>query len=178
MDQVIGTVMCFAGSYVPRDWASCDGQTLSISQNQVLFSLLRNRYGGDGYTTFKLPDLRGRTAVSAGQSSFRNYTLGEVAGSASVTLGLNHIPAHTHDGDISLQLPANSGPGIDATVNDGFPADHTGAYSTSGGSTMLAPDYKNVSIGNAGSGVPVDTRSPFLVIMHIICLAGIYPDRS
>ena len=178
MEGVMGIVVCFAGSYVPRDWASCDGQILHISQHPALFKLLGNTYGGDGITTFMLPDLRGRTAVSAGQSPYHNYTLGESAGSESVTLGLNHIPAHTHDGDLALQLPANSGPGIDANVNDGYPAEYTGAYSTSGGSTMLAPDYKDVTIGNAGSGVPVDTRSPFLVISYIICLRGIYPSRS
>ncbi|THU38340.1 phage tail protein [Niastella caeni] len=178
MDQVIGTVVCFAGSYIPRYFAPCDGQILSIAQNQTLFSLLGNKYGGDGITTFRLPDLRGRSAVSTGQSFFHNYTLGETAGSESVTISLNHIPTHTHDGDIALHLPANSDPGIDTTVNGGYPAEHTGAYSTSGGSTMLAPEYKNVSIGNAGSGVPVDTRAPFLVITHIICLEGIYPSRS
>jgi microcystin-dependent protein len=177
MEGVMGVVVCFAGSYVPRNWASCDGQTLFISEHPALFKLLGATYGGDGITTFKLPDLRGRTAVSAGQSPNHNYTLGESYGSESVTLGFNHLPAHKHDGDIALHLSANSGPGIDATVNEGYPAEYTGAYATSGGSTMLAPEY-TTTIGNAGSGVPVDTRSPFLVITYIICLKGIYPSRS
>ena len=178
MDQVMAVVVCFAGTYVPRGWASCDGQILAISQNQALFSLLGTTYGGDGRTTFKLPDLRGRTAVSTGQSPFHNYSLGESTGSESVTLDLQHMPPHTHDGDITLHLAANSGPGIDATVNNGFPADYTAAYSTTADSTMLAPDYKNVAIDNAGSGVPVKTRSPFLVIQHIICMQGIFPSRD
>lgn len=178
MDEVMGVVVCFAGNYVPRGWLSCDGQVLAISQNQALFSLLGTTYGGDGRTTFKLPDMRGRTAVSTGRSLFHNYSLGETAGNESLTLDFNHIPAHSHNGDITLHLAANSGPGIDPTVNDGYPADHTAAYATSGDSTMLAPDYSNVAIANAGAGVPVNTRSPFLVISYIICIQGIYPSRG
>lgn len=178
MDPVMATIVCFVGSYVPRGWASCDGQTLPISQYQALFSLLGTKYGGNGTTTFNLPDLRGRTVVSAGQSPFHNYELGETAGTESVTLGWNHIPAHTHNGDITLYESAVSSPGIDTTVNNGYPADYTGAYSTTGGSTMYLPDYQTGAIGNTGSGVPVDTRSPFVVIQHIICMFGIYPSRS
>jgi len=178
MDEVMAVVVCFAGSYAPRGWAFCSGQILAISTNQALFSLLGTTYGGDGRTTFRLPDLRGRTVVSAGQSPYRNYTLGQSAGAESVTLDASHIPSHTHDGNITLQLPANSGPGIDPTVNSGFPSDYTGAYSTSGNSTMQAPEYKNAAIANAGSGTPVITRSPYLVMNHIICMEGVYPSRN
>lgn len=178
MDEVMGVVVCFAGSYVPRGWASCDGQLLAINQNQALFSLLGTTYGGDGRTTFRLPDMRGRTAVSAGQFRLHNYSLGETAGSESLRLDFSQIPAHTHDGDITLHLAANSGPGIDPTVNDGYPAEYTAAYATSGDSTMLAPEYSNVAIVNAGAGIPVNTRSPFLVISYIICIQGIYPSRG
>lgn len=178
MDEVMGVVVCFAGSYAPRGWAFCNGQILTISQNQALFSLLGTTYGGDGRVTFALPDMRGRTAVSAGQSSFHNYSLGEKAGSETVTLEPGHIPAHSHDGDITLHLTANSGPGIDPTVNDGFPAEHTGAYATSGDGTMQAPDYTHVAIANTGAGAPLNSRSPFLVISHIICMQGIYPGRG
>jgi microcystin-dependent protein len=178
MDEVMAVVVCFAGSYAPRGWAFCNGQILGISSNQVLFSLLGTTYGGDGIITFALPDLRGRTPVSAGQSPFRNYALGLSTGAESVTLDVSQIPSHTHDGNITLRLPANSGPGIDATVNSGFPSDFTGAYSISGNSTMQAPDYKNAAITNAGLGTPVITRSPYVVINHIICMQGIYPSRN
>jgi len=77
-----------------------------------------------------------------------------------------------------LELGANSGPGVDPTVNDGYPAEYTGAYSATSGGHMYAPAYSNVAIGNTGSGLPIDTRSPFLVITHIISLAGIYPSRN
>ena len=178
MDEVMAVVICFAGNYAPRNWALCNGQILAISTNQALFSLLGTTYGGDGRTTFALPDLRGRTAVSTGQSPFRNYALGERLGSESVTLDISHIPAHRHDGNITVQLPANSGPGIDPTVNGGFPGDFTGAYATTANSTMQAPGYNNISMTLVGTAAPVITRSPYLVINHIICLQGVFPSRN
>jgi microcystin-dependent protein len=178
MDQVMGVVMCFAGYYTPRYWATCDGQALSISQNQALFSLLGTTYGGDGVNTFCLPDLRGRTAVSVGESVFRTYQLGNAAGAESLTLNIRQIPSHNHNGVIQLALGANSGPGVDPTVNDGYPAEYTGAYSATSGGFMQSPVYSNVAIGSTGSGLPIDTRSPFLAISHIISLAGIYPTRN
>lgn len=178
MDEVMAVVIYFAGTYAPRNWAFCNGQIMAISQNQALFSLLGTTYGGDGKSTFALPDLRGRTAVSTGQSPFRNYALGQRAGAESVTLNVSQIPSHTHDGNITVQLPANSGSGIDATVNDGFPSDYTGAYATSANSTMQAPDFKNASLANTGSGTPLVTRSPYLVINHIICIQGVFPSRN
>jgi microcystin-dependent protein len=177
MDEVMATIVCFVGSFVPRGWLACDGQTLPISQNQALFSLLGTTYGGDGRATFRLPDLRGRSGVSAGQSPFHNYALGESAGSESVTLDISHIPGHSHNCNIDLHLSAYSAPGDEAAVNNGYPSDYTGAYATSGVSAMSAPDYK-VAIANTGSGAPIDPRSPFLVIQHIICIDGIFPSRG
>jgi len=177
MTHFIGMVVCFAGQYFPRTWLPCNGQSVLISKYPNLYKVLGTTYGGNGTTTFNLPDLRGRTAVSAGRSSFHNYTLGEQAGAESVTLNTSHIPAHTHDGSITLRLSANTDPGIDTVVNDGFPSDYTGAYATTGSSTMLEPDFKDVTIGNTGSGLPVNTRSPYLAITYMICVEGILPPR-
>lgn len=178
MTPFIGMIVCFAGQNVPRGWAPCNGQSVLISKYPLVHKILGTIYGGDGNTNFNLPDLRGRTAVCAGQSPFHKYTLGEQTGAESQVLRTGHMPAHTHNGSITLNLPANSGSGIDPTVNDGFPSDYTGAYATTGGSTMLQPNYTNVTIGNAGSGLPVNTRSPYLVITYIICMEGIFPSRS
>lgn len=178
MDQVMGVVVAFAGAYLPRYWATCDGQAISISANQALFSLLGITYGGNGTSTFNLPDLRGRTAIAPGSSAFGGFSLGQAAGVESVTLTMEQIITHNHSGTISLQLGANSAPGIDPTVNDGYPSEYTAAYSDQAGGLMYAPGYSDVAIGNAGSGLPVDTRSPFLVIQHIICLSGIFPSRG
>jgi microcystin-dependent protein len=177
MDFMLGAVVSFAGSFVPKGWAACDGQTFSIRQFPQLFAVLGTTYGGDGQTTFKLPDLRGRTAVSPGQSPFHNYKPGEAAGAESVKLNENQITSHVHNGDVTLQLPANSGPGVQPEVHYGYPADYTGAYATSGGSTMIPPAY-GAALDFAGSGVPIDIRSPFLVITYIICIDGDFPPRD
>jgi microcystin-dependent protein len=177
MDFMLGAVVSFAGSFIPKGWAACDGQTLPVSQFPALFALLGTTYGGDGRSNFKLPDLRGRTPISVGQSPFHTYKAGEAAGAESVKLNENQITAHDHNGNVTLQLPANSGSGVQPEVNNGFPADYTGAYATSGGSTMVSPNYA-VTISNSGQGTPIDTRSPFLVVTYIICVDGYFPPRD
>lgn len=178
MNGVIGVVMCFTGSYVPRDWASCDGQILLISEHPLLFKILGTAYGGNGVTTFCLPDLRGRTALSAGQAPFHNYELGASAGNTSVILLPSNMPAHTHNGVIQLKLPAFEDDGIDPTVNEGYPSPFPGAYAASGERDMAEPHYEVVDNGNTSAGKPIPTRSPFLVLTYIICLKGIFPSRS
>lgn len=178
MECYMATIIGFAGSFAPRYWAFCNGQPLSIAQNQALFSILGTTYGGDGITTFNLPDLRGRGAVSAGQGpGLQNYTLGLKAGVESATLALGQIPAHVHKGDIQLQLAANSNDGIDYSPGGAFPSQYTGAYSATADSTMAPVAYTD-TIGYAGGGLPIDTRSPFLVITYIIALSGIYPSKN
>src|SRR6187551_745598 len=97
MDGYIAQILFFAGNFAPRNWAFCAGQLLSIASNTALFSLIGTTYGGNGTTTFALPDFRGRTAVGTGQGpGLANITLGEVAGAATTTLLVTQIPAHTH----------------------------------------------------------------------------------
>lgn len=176
MTPVIGVIVCFAGPFVPRDWASCDGQSLLISKNALLFKLLGTTYGGNGTTTFNLPDMRGRTAVSSGQSGSHNYSLGESAGTETLTLTTDHMPLHTHNGTVSLKPGARTDIGIDPTANDGYPSEFTHAYAKSGDKFMVEPAYTGV-MHEAGAGKPVNIRSPYLVISYIICLKGIFPAR-
>jgi microcystin-dependent protein len=151
-----------------------------------LFSLLGTLYGGDGITTFNVPDLRGRTAVSAGelQKKGKNYNLGDKAGSSFVTLQEKNIPAHTHDGDIDLALGASRRSGTEFEVNNCYPARLLNGYALSreekDKSTMRPPEYSNITISEVGASVPapIDTRSPFLVITYIICFSGIFPSRQ
>src|SRR5689334_22364847 len=97
MEGYIAEIRLFAADFSPKNWATCDGQTLSIAQNQALFSLLGTTYGGDGVTTFKLPDLRSRTAIGPGQSQGTSYyTQGQTIGTPTVTLGSANLPPHTH----------------------------------------------------------------------------------
>src|SRR5436189_142599 len=107
MEGVIAVVTCFAADFAPKNWAFCNGQLLAISTNQALFSLLGTTYGGNGVQTFGLPDLRGRTPVSPGQGNgLSNYALGQSAGAESVSVTGNNMPAHNHNGNITLQLDA------------------------------------------------------------------------
>src|SRR5689334_22706995 len=116
MEGVYGVVTCFAGNFAPRNWATCDGQILSISQNTALFSILGTTYGGNGQTTFALPDLRGRAPISSGQGpGLTNYSLGESLGSETTTLTISNLPAHNHNGQATVQLKADSEDGVDPT---------------------------------------------------------------
>lgn len=178
MDGVLAVIICFAGDFAPKGWASCNGQFLAINQNQALFALLGTTYGGNGITTFQLPDLRGRTPVSSGQGpGLPDYTLGQVSGSEKATLVVNNLPAHSHSGPITLQLPASSDDGIDPTPNSGYPSRFTGAYATSTNVNMLAPTYTGV-IQNTGNAQPINIRPPYLAINYIICLIGAFPSRN
>lgn len=180
MEEYIGIVKLFAGNFAPRGWAFCNGQLLSIAQNTALFSILGTTYGGDGRTTFALPNLNGRVPVGTGQSTAgSNYTLGEMAGQENVTLTQTQIPQHTHS------LQANAGVGSVNTAENNFPAGGqvqiergspvypTNSFATSGG-TQMNPQ----AIGVAGGSQPHSNMQPFLAMNYIICMMGIYPPRD
>lgn len=176
MDGVIGVVTCFAGTFIPKNWMACNGQQLSVVRNQPLFAILGNTFGGDGISTFNLPDLRGRTPVSPGSSDGQQYKQGQPAGAETLTITGNQLPAHTHTGDVTVQLQASSSDGIDPSSNNGYPGRFTGAYSSTA-NCMMTPPATYSEVGPAGTQ-PVDTRSPFLVINYIICINGIFPSRG
>jgi microcystin-dependent protein len=182
MDAYIGQICLFACSYAPRNWAICQGQTLAIAQNQALFAILGTTYGGNGVTTFQLPDLRGATAVSVGQAPGRsNYTLGQVGGAERVTLNQNHLPAHTHVPptaptvtlNVSTTRPDQTSPnGTTPTQFDDNPP-----YSSKKGSTNLSGVSTSISVTPAGSNQPVATMMPYLTLNYCICMSGIFPPR-
>jgi len=169
MEPFLGQLMLVPYNFAPQGWAFCNGQIMSIAQNSALFSLLGTTYGGNGQTTFALPDLRGRVAVSSGQGpGLQNYSLGEVAGSESVTLISTQMPAHTH-------LVGASTGSAQATPDNAFPGSDTStqiydlAASTTMNPQMIQP---------AGGSQPHENRQPYLVLNYIIALQGIYPSRS
>src|SRR5688572_18111229 len=111
MDEFIAIIKMFGGNFAPRGWALCNGQILSIAQNTALFSLLGTTFGGNGQTTFALPDLRGRVPIHPGQGpGLSNYSLGQQAGTETVTLTINNMPAHGHP----FAVPASSAEGNDS----------------------------------------------------------------
>jgi len=178
MEGVLAVVTCFAADFAPRNWAFCNGQAMPIASNQALFSLLGTTYGGNGVTTFNLPDLRGRTPLSSGQGpGLSSYALGQISGSEAVTLSIPNLPPHIHNGAVNLQLDADSSDGTVARPTNTFPALLTGAYAATASGAMATPTYA-ATIGTAGGSQPVSILSPYLAINYIICLAGIFPSRN
>lgn len=183
MDEFIGIIKIFAGNYAPQGWALCNGQLLNINQYQALFAILGNVYGGDGRTTFALPDLRGRFPIGAGNGpGLPPYTLGAVGGAANVTLTQNQMPAHTHMATASITIPAladdggTNSPGPN-TIFAAGPSAST-IYSTSQADTNLKPFSTQVNVQLAGGSLPVNVSNPYVGINYIICLDGIFPPRS
>jgi microcystin-dependent protein len=165
-EPFLASIVLFAGNFAPRGWAFCNGQILSIAQNTALFSLLGTTYGGNGQTTFALPDLRGRAPLSPGQGpGLASYSLGEVGGVESVTLLSTQMPAHTH------AQPAANGQQTTNRPNGAVPA-RGGVYADSGDGAALDPT------SSAGGSQPHENRSPYLALNYIIALEGIYPSRN
>lgn len=171
----IGEIKLFAGNFAPKNWALCNGQLLPINQNQALFSLLGTTYGGNGVTTFALPDLRGKGAIGFGAA----YALGEVGGSETVTLQTANIPAHVH-GVMVKQTPGEAGVAPSVATVLANPQNINGEQTAwkeiqpGGNVTILAPQ----TLGNTGGNQPVNMRSPYATTTFIIALQGIFPSRN
>lgn len=172
MDGYIAQVILFAGTFAPRNWAYCEGQLLAISQNTALFSLIGTTYGGDGRTTFALPDLRGRVVVGAGSGPGRTpRSIGQASGSETVTLTVSELAAHNHN----VSPLAKNGGGDDTNPggNKWMATASTDLYADSNNATMGASPSTNT-----GGNQPHNNMQPWLCINYVICLAGIYPSRS
>lgn len=172
-DSYIGEIRMFAGNFAPRGWAFCDGQLLPINQHQALYSILGTTYGGDGSTTFALPDFRGRLPVQQGQGSgLTNHPLGQKFGQETVTLTNLNVPAHTHPiyGVIETGTVSNPVGNYPANTQTQDPE-----YATSGTRVLM----NTAVVGqNVSANQPVNNRQPSLGIHYIICVIGIYPSRN
>ena len=160
----------FAGNFAPRGWSFCDGQLLAVSQNDALFSLLGTIYGGDGRTTFGLPDLRGRTPIHYGSGpGLTPRQIGNSGGSERVTLTPNQLPSHNHGGAVGADDSANStSPGGNTLANTSSPA-----YVPGGPQAM-----SSTAVTASGGGQQHDNMMPFQAVHFIIALFGIYPSRN
>ena len=166
-EPFIAQIVMFGGNFAPRNWALCDGQLLQISQFTALFSILGTTYGGDGRTTFALPELRGRVAVHAGSGpGLTQRRLGEKGGAETVTLTTQQIPSHTHNPH------CNSNPGDETNPVGGFPSNAATAgdiYNTGANADMGA--------GSAtGGGQSHNNLQPFTAVNFIIALVGVFPS--
>lgn len=178
MEPFIGQIIMFGGNFAPRGWALCDGSLLSISQWQALFSILGTTYGGDGRTTFALPDLRGRVAMHPGNGpGLTPRSLGQKSGTETNTLTTLQMPSHNHtaSGKINLGTAANV-----ATGNDAFLPIATGTniYSNAPGGASTNANSVSVTVNNNGGGQPFNNVQPFQCVNYIIALTGIFPSRN
>ncbi len=180
VQSYLGEIRMFTGLNAPTNWAFCDGSLLQISTNSALYSLLGTAYGGDGITTFGLPDLRGRLPVGAGQGSgLSPYVLGQKGGSETVTLQTTQIPAHSHAFNVSTAPASTStaGPGVVyAAPLNGTQDVSTGYVNTPNPPSTdapLAPGY----LSQSGGGASHDNMMPSLALNYIISLAGIFPPQ-
>lgn len=176
----LGEIKIISWNFAPKNWAFCNGQLMAINQNQALFSLLGTTYGGNGQTTFGLPDLRGRVAL---HSSGSNISLGQLAGEAAHTLTTSELPAHPHTISVDATTAATSNTNT-ATSNSvlgqtvGTPA--SGAsfpvmmYGTTQPGTTLAP----ATFGPAGGSQPHQNMQPFQVLNFVIALSGVFPSQN
>ena len=172
VETFLGEIRMFAGNFAPTGWAFCQGQLLPIAQNQALFSLLGTTYGGDGRTSFALPDLRGRVPVGFGQGpGLSNRVIGDQFGSELVTLNINQMPSHNHTVNAvttegNQNLPTNSLPANTKALDK--------EYSDANANTTMKATMVNPTGGNQPFGV----SQPSLGVNFIIALQGIYPSRN
>jgi len=161
----VGEIRMFAGNFAPAGWAFCDGSILPISENVTLFQLIGTAYGGDGQSTFALPDLRSRVPMHQGNG----FTLAQTGGEETVTLTVGQIPAHTH-------VPqANSGTGTQTSPAGNVWANSANfPYSSNAPAAAMDP----AAVGSAGGSQPHDNMIPFLVVNFIISLFGVFPTQN
>ncbi|WP_420235189.1 phage tail protein [Pseudomonas sp. ABY48] len=195
MDVFIGTIQAFAFNFPPRDWALCNGQTLALSQYQTLFALIGVTYGGNGQTTFMLPNLQGRMPVGMGNGlGLTPRTIGEVSGTENVTATINNLPNHTHtlagiSASTTLQLanPASNPVNTPTATNSFIGTSGTGPgaaaiYSDQIGASPVplqgVTTTVNGTISATGNGLPMAVMNPFLAINFSIALNGLFPSRN
>jgi microcystin-dependent protein len=168
-DQFVGEIRMVGFNFAPVDWNICQGQTLQISQNEALYTLIGTTYGGDGQTTFALPDLRGRIPVHQGTSSQGTFVMGQQSGTETVTLQISQMATHAH------ALNAQSAAGAQPSPSNGiWAASNLDQFSTASPTTQMAA----TSLQNSGGSQPHDNMPPFLCLNYVIALFGIFPSRS
>ena len=177
----IGEIRMFGFNFAPRFWATCDGQILPIAQNTALFALLGTTYGGNGTTTFALPDLRGRFPMHFGNGpGLTQRQIGERSGFESSTLTTANLPAHTHPFTAAVAPPCSSQAGNADTPVGKVPAASATAenYGNAPGNGSMASFNISGTTGASGSGAAFPIIPPYLVINFCIALSGIFPSRA
>lgn len=171
MEGMLGEIRMFCGDYAPRGWALCHGQLMAISNNNTLFAIFGTTFGGDGRTTFGLPDLRGRIAMGSGNGiGLSNRRSGQKLGSETNTLDVNQMPPHGHT--VPVPLPTET---AETTTDTGLET-QIGLDTAALEATEL--QVSNLYAETTGGGQPVDNIQPSLCVNFIICMVGDYPSRN
>ncbi len=202
MEGTIGEIRLFASNFAPKSWAYCAAQVVQIRANTALFSILGTTYGGDGNTTFMLPDLQGRVAIGAGQGAgLTNYNLGTKAGTETVTLNTTQLPAHNHvaiaqpgigSGTVKVMAVGTAGGASSPGGNYIGQDTGTGLTSYASGGPQVTMDNRSIQITNVvatgtplsvtlgvtGGNQPHANLQPYTVLNYIICMYGIFPSRN
>ena len=196
MEPFIGQIILFGGNFAPRGWAICEGQLLPISQNQALFSIIGTTYGGDGRTTFALPDLRGRAPIGMGHGpGLSDRRLGSRAGEETHTLNITEMPTHNHltqnniNNDQHIQLSTEAGVRsvpqagdvpAGASFGSGLSATPVNAYGPANSTVegQAISSNSGLEILNNGGNLAHNNMQPFLTMNYIIALVGIFPSRN
>jgi microcystin-dependent protein len=165
----VGEIRMFAGNFAPAGWAFCQGQTLAIADNEVLFTLIGTTYGGDGTNTFNLPNLASRVPVHMGTGGGSSYIIGQSAGAESVTLTTQQISAHSH---VPLCLSTNGGQS--EPTNGNWAQTAAAPYANVAPATPMSAN----AVGSSGGSQPHDNMVPFLCINFIISLFGVFPSQT
>jgi microcystin-dependent protein len=203
MDAFVGQIMSFGFSFAPQGWFPCDGRLLSISNYEVLYTLIGTTYGGDGVNSFQLPDLRGRVPIHIGQGpALSNYVLAQKGGAEQVTLLPANMPPHTHAvtvtagagnagviSPVTASLNATTASALTVTAAGTLLGGGHQAY-VAGTTTPVAPMASNalavtgslplprVTVNNNGGSIPVPVVQSYLAVSYCICWAGIYPTQN
>ena len=172
MEGVLAVIWMFGGNFAPRNWALCEGQLLSIAQNQALFSLLGTTYGGDGRTTFALPDLRGRVPVGAGNGpGLSTYRMGQKGGVETVVLNTLQIPSHSHATEVNV----SNAPGEESAASGQVIANHANAFSEN---PVSGQTLGGVASAAEGGNQAHTNMQPYTVVNYVICMNGLFPSRN
>jgi microcystin-dependent protein len=187
MEEFIGVVKNFYGNFSTTGWILFNGQIISIAQNTALFSILGTTYGGNGQTTFALPDLRGRAPIGWGQGpGLSNYDQGQSSGTENTSILISNMPAHNHVATSTLSLNASNAAATVATPVAGnalgagkdVNTDPVSMYTTSAPNIPLAGGSVATTVGISGGSVPISILQPILAITYIICMEGVFPSRN
>jgi microcystin-dependent protein len=172
-DPFVAEIRVFGFNFPPRGWAFCAGQLLNISQNTALFSLLGTRYGGDGKSTFGLPNFQGNVAIGSGQGpGLQDFMQGDTGGSPTVTLLTNEMPQHTHP------FNASAGDATSRQVNGQYPASGIGGIVAYSDQTSQLVPFDSRATGIVGNGNAHNNMQPYLALNYCLSLQGVYPPRT